>query len=193
MPTTMPVTENFLRSEWILPLIGALVGGFFTVLATWVTLRHELKKIRLQEMTRLRWTKRWAVIEESYSLLVKAYYALRRLLHPQGEAPAREAIDEAWKAWTAFNDCYAQCSVFLPKRFAVRIGNISKEFHLMTYDLSQYAKALYSDHRGADGDREFLTKFKRKHEKSLVDGDMNEKIEQLTDDLRAYLDQGESG
>lgn len=192
MPTTMPAPENVLNWDFLSALLGAFIGGLFALVGTWLTLRQEIRKIRLQEMTRLRWTKRWDVIEKSYSLLAKAYYALRRMLHPQGEDQARAAIDDARKTWTAFEDYYAQSSVFLPKRFAVRIGNISKEFLVMVTDLSHYAEARYSDGPGADGDREFYTQFKRKYENSLVGGDMHERIEQLRDDLRDYLDQDES-
>ncbi len=172
-------------------LIGAIIGGCFSLLATWITLRHQIKSIRLQETTRLRWTKRWDVIAETYSRLAETYLALRRMLNPQTLEQAKQEIEDAQKAWKSLNDHYFQNSLFLPKEFDARVRRIKDQYGPMINDLSRYSESLYSQGQQANGSYKFYVKYKHEHENSLVGGQAKEEFEQLKDNLRAYLDAGE--
>ena len=110
----VPVAATSFDWNCMSGLIGAFIGGFFTFLATWITLRHEIRKIRIREITRLNLTKRWEVITETYSLLAKTYLALRAMLHPQSEEESSRTINHAWKTWKEFNNFYFQSCVSLP-------------------------------------------------------------------------------
>ncbi len=194
MPTTMPVGETSL--DWtslLLPgLIVAIISGCFALLGTLIVLRHERKKIRLQEMARLRWEKRWDVIGETYSLLAKVDLAFRAVPQPDSETLREQEIQDAHGVWKSFDQFYFPNCLFLPKNFDDRVRKISDEFQHMHSDFSAYSRALGSTGPQADEARLIYHQEYGRHQRSLVGGELEQRIRQLKDDLRAYLDQGET-
>ncbi len=170
-------------------ILGTLGGGLFTLVATIWSLRKQTQNIRLAEITRLEWSKRWDVIARTNEALSKTFWSLRRLSLPQGKVSSQEERETAERCQNELQQVLFSEGIFLPVEMEERVVHLAGDFFRINGTLRTYVDHLYSETLvNREESIEFLTPKKIRCTGALGDnGEVKARLDELQAEIRAYM------
>lgn len=162
-----------------------------SLLGTTFILRHERKKLKLEQIARLKFENRWEIAKELYKHISDMYWALRSLALPGNKESTTKEIEDARTKLLKFRVYKAHVRFLLDDGLVKLTDNLETNLLTMNSDLAGFAESLHSDSPQAADTAKFLLIYRAKHVQSLTEGDVKKSIESLEASLRQYTGNNE--
>lgn len=168
-------------------ILSACVGGCLSLMGTILILRNERKKLKYEQIARLKHENRWAIARELYKKFSDMYWALRSLGLPGNRESVEADIRSARAAVLKFRIYASHIRFLLNKDLVEKVDALEMTMVRINSDLAGYAESLHSDSPQARDTAKFLSAFRANHMKSLTEGAVKKGMEAFEVSLRQFI------